>query len=172
MSDVLGCQPQPGGAPSSDEQALVSAISEMRADLDRMVPHILNILRRDEEEHRTRLVELERRSREIPTWPLAVGVHAFVERMRQTSMPPELSESIQLELGALLTSQGFRTFGHAGQAFALARHEVAGASVQGAGPWVVDKVLIHGLAWMDQVVQRAVVTVTPALDIEEVDDAR
>lgn len=172
MNEVVGCDAQPGAAAPRVDQEVASVISEMRGDLDRIVPHIISILRRDEEGHRQRLAELERRSRELPTWPMAVGVHAFAERMRRTEMSPELFESIEVELNALLTAHGFRSFGRVGEAFESDHHEVASSFGRGAGPWVVDEVLVRGLAWMEQVVQRAVVTVSPAQERQGVNDER
>lgn len=150
---------------------LAEEISNLRSDLDRIVPHVINSLRRDEEEHRNRVKNLERQSESLPTWPFAISVHRFLERMRHTEMPQELAASIQEELGGFLRGQGFRPFGKTGQKFDPNQHEPVGKSGTDSGPWVIDDVVMRGLRWTGLVVQRAVVTVTKD-SMEEMTDER
>ena len=168
MSEVVDFEEKPEAVGEGEENELVRSISDMRSDLDRIVPHIIRLMRRDEEEHRQRLDSLEKRARELPTWPIAIGVHEFMERMRRTEMSDELLESIQVELNDLLAANGFRPFGRSGQEFRADRHEVTGASMNGAGPWEVDEVIRRGLVWVEQVVQRAAVTVVPVSVVERI----
>jgi molecular chaperone GrpE (heat shock protein) len=148
-----------GAELSTGELAVV--IESLRHDIERLVPHVLNILRRDENEHRKRADALAREAREVATWPLAMGVHTFLERMRRTDMSRELLASIEVDLGGLLEVHGFSTFGRCGEAFDPNRHEAAGVSRDDdrARMWAVDEVIVPGLQWLDRIVQRAVVTV-------------
>jgi molecular chaperone GrpE (heat shock protein) len=149
------------GATKVVEGDLPAIVESLRHDIERVVPHVLNILRRDEDAHRKRVDSLTREAREAATWPLALGVHAFLERMRRTDMSSELLSSIEVDLGALLSAHGFSTFGRPGESFDPDRHEATSTSSDSddVRTWVVDEVIVAGLKWLERVVQKAVVTV-------------
>jgi hypothetical protein len=140
---------------------LVSVIGELRQDLDRLVPHLLAVLKRNEAEERQRIANLERAAKQLPTWPLAAGVNRFVHRMVQTDMDPELLDSIVEELGMILTDAGFSPFGKAADRFDPDRHVIVDSeSEPGPGVWVVSKVYAEGLESFGGIVDKAKVTVT------------
>jgi molecular chaperone GrpE (heat shock protein) len=150
------------GATRASEEDLPTIVESLRHDIERVVPHVLKILRRDEDAYRKRVDSLTREAREVATWPLAVGVHAFLERMRRTDMSSELLSSIEVDLGALLQAHGFSTFGRPGESFDPDCHEATSASSDSddVRAWVVDEVVVAGLKWLERVVQKAVVTVS------------
>ena len=144
----------------STDSSIVAAIAEMRQDLDRLVPHLLAALKRNEVDERQRVSDLERAAKEIPTWPMAVGVNRFLHRMLQTDMEPELRTSIVKELGAILTGAGFSPLGKVGDLFDPERHVIVESeSEPGPGEWVVSKVYARGLESFGGVVDKAKVMV-------------
>jgi molecular chaperone GrpE (heat shock protein) len=166
----------PDTSESAIEQ-LVSEVAGMRADLQRLVPHLQVALRRAEQENSDRVQLLERQAREHSSWPLAIKIHRVREHLSRTEVDESTASSVCDEIDQILEGFGYQTFGKAGEIFNPDRHQVIETEAAGFD-WsrhAVEKVHARGLMWAQSIVFKARVSVNDgvfdASKIEEMDES-
>lgn len=139
---------------------LVKQIHEMRANIEKLVPHIQVALRRAEQENVDKLHKLEKSVRENPSWPLAAKIHRMGEHLRRSDVDRELVATVCDEIEMILSGFGYRTFGAVDEPFdPEIHHVVESAQTVSATSASVERVHARGLCWIDQVVVKAHVSV-------------
>jgi molecular chaperone GrpE (heat shock protein) len=166
--------------PDTSESAidqLVSEVAGMRAELQRLVPHLQVALRRAEQENSDRLQLLERQAREHSSWPLAIKIHRLREHLSRTGVDESTASSVCDEIDQILEGFGYRTFGKAGEFFNPDRHQVIENEAAGldSARHAVEKVHARGLMWAQSIIFTARVSVNvgvfDASKLEGIDDS-
>jgi len=156
---------------------LVSEVAGMRADLQRLVPHLQVALRRAEQENSDRVQLLERQAREHSSWPLAIKIHRLREHLSRLKVDGSTASSVCDEIDQILEGFGYQTFGRAGEIFNPDRHQVIKNESAGldSARHAVEKVHARGLMWAQSIIFKARVSVSDgvfdASKIEEMDES-
>lgn len=174
MSDASGAAPD-SDVPArwtADLAALGEQIAALRRDLDTVLPHVVHALTRDEAHEAlvARLDAAERRLEARAIHPLALDVARLLHDVRrfdrrgQRSAPNHL-QHVEDGLSAMLRRHGFEETGAVGEPFDQQRHRVLAGRVSDDGRAVVAEVVTRGLAFGEDIVTRAEVSVRPADDM-------
>jgi molecular chaperone GrpE len=147
------------GAGGRDVEAIRAAV---RAELDKVVPHVVAALKRDRafDELTNRLREAERRVEARRERPTGVALLKLLHRLRHLDLDREIRSSLDSEIVGILEMAGFTESGAVGEPFDPDRHEPLDGRLSGGAGTVVE-VYATGLASFSDTVVRAQVRVAP-----------
>lgn len=147
-----------------DEAVLAERISEViRGELDQVVPHVVTALRRHDgvAELARRLDVAEKRLADRDARPMVSRLYRLLGVVQRLEMDGAVRDTLEAEIGGILTGAGYETFGAVGEAFRSEEHEVLEGSAESGDAQIVE-VYEPGLKTLGEVVVRARVRVGSA----------
>lgn len=158
----LADPPGLGVEPGLPEGIAVAIRTAVHAELDEVVPYIVEALRRNNafDEINDRLRGAERRIAARQERPLVIGLHHVLDRLRHLEFDPAVKRALDDDIVRLLTEAGYQETGQVGEAYDLSRHDaIDGRAIDGRA--VVSNVYGRGLTAFGDVVIRAKVEISP-----------
>lgn len=126
-----------GSTSASSATNVADDIAAIRADLDRLVPPLVEALKRDQyfTELREQVRRAEHVSRAWRDWPLITGIHDAVLNLRQSAQP---DRHLLEHLESLIFQAGVTEYGLVGERIDPEEAEITAAT--GAGPRLIVSV--------------------------------
>lgn len=158
----LADQASPAEARGLPEGAAEAIRSAVHAELDEVVPYVVEALRRNNafDEINDRLRAAERRIAGRQERPLIIGLHRLLDRLRHLDFDQPIKRALEDDIARLLTDAGYQETGEVGEAYDQSRHDaIDGRAVDGKA--VVNLVHTRGLSAFGDVVVRAKVEISP-----------
>lgn len=158
----LAERPGPAEAPGLPEGTAEAIRSAVHAELDEVVPYVVEALRRNNafDEINDRLRAAERRIAARQERPLIIGMHRVLDRLRHLEFDQAIKHALENDIARLFTEAGYQESGQVGEAYDPSRHDaIDGRAVDGKA--VVSIVHTRGLTTFGDIVIRAKVEISP-----------
>lgn len=161
--------------PVVDIASLTDEVRALRGEFERFYPLATQAITRNEAQRvlAERLDSAERRLEGRAVQPIALALARLLRDVRRfdrqdTDHALDHLAHVEHELAAILTRHGLHEFGEVGDAFDQRAHRPLEGHVGGDGSGVVSEVHAPGLAFGDDIVVKAEVTVRPPDQPQEV----
>lgn len=158
----IAAEPGPAREPGLPAGATEAIRAAVHAELDEVVPYVLEALRRNKafDEISDRLRAAERRIEARRERPVIIGVHHVLDRIRHLEFDQAIKQTLEDDIARVLSEAGYEETGRVGEPYDPGRHDaISGRAVDGEA--VVTVVYARGLSSAGDVVIRAQVEVSP-----------